>query len=391
MSKINYIKEAKLEFEFIKKIRRTLHQNPEIGFDVFKTKEYICKVINEIGYNPIEIGNNGIVINIKGKNNKTILFRADMDALKIKEETNLSFKSKNGNMHACGHDLHCASILGLLKIIKKYEKDLKNNIKVLFQPAEEILEGAKNMIENGVLNNPKVDLALMIHVMPNISKNVGDILIPNPGVISPSSDIIEIIIKGKECHGAMPHLGVDSTIIASYIIIALQALITREVSFNDKAILTFGSIASGYSSNIISKEAIIKGTLRTNNDELRIKLKSRINKIVKQISSAYNAKGKVIYKSSCPCLKCDKELIENIRVVLNNNFKKYLIDINNIDSKIGVGSEDFAYYSDKIPSCLLSISNGNSSPLHNSKVIFNEELLINGVASLLAVAYELNI
>lgn len=384
---MKYILEANKEFEYLKTIRRKLHKCPEIGFDVYETKKIIIDEINKIGYKPITIGNNGVLVNIKGNSNKTLLFRCDIDALPIKEKTNLSFKSKNNNMHACGHDLHTSIMLGVLKIIKKYEKTLKNNIKVLFQPAEEILSGAKNMIENNVLKNPSVDMAFMCHVLPS-DIEVGKIIVPRTGVIAPSSDFFEIKIKGKESHGAMPHLGVDATYIGVHIFLALEELVTREKTFNDKVMLTIGEFNSGVASNIISSTSILKGTLRTNSEDIRKKLKKRMEEVVENISKTYKGRGEITFTSGCPSLINDEKIKDGLLHLLNKCLKNEYILEENINSSLGVGSEDFAYFSRVIPSYMVSISSGPSLPLHNPKVVFDETLMINGTSYFLAIAFE---
>ena len=276
-----------------------------------------------------------------------------------------------------------------IKRVQRISKRINKNLKILFQPAEEILQGAKNMIENGVLINPSVDAAIMVHVLPNASKMVGDIILPPSGIIAPSSDFFEIEIRGKSTHGAMPHLGVDATLIGSHILLSLEELISREVSFNDKAILTIGSFNSGISNNVISEKAILKGTLRTLDEEVRNKLKDRMKNIIKYVSKSFNAEGKIKFTSGCPSFYSDEILKGKIYEVLNKEFKGIVIDSKDLSSKIGVGSEDFAYFSRIVPSYMISLNSGQSASLHNPKVVFDEKVLINGTATLLSLVFEL--
>ena len=235
-----------------------LHSCPEIGFNLTETRAYVKKRLQEMGYQPLDCGKAGIVATAgNADTGKSFLLRADMDALRIKEEADVPYKSTNGNMHACGHDAHTAMLLGAAKIIKYHEQELGGIVKFMFQPAEEILEGARDMIAHGVLevsqeecdvnrgikqgvshigssHKPKVEGAMMVHVMTGISLKAGTIVVSAPGVSAPAADFFEIKIKGKGCHGSMPHLGIDALTTAAHIIIALQEIQAREMSVFEK-------------------------------------------------------------------------------------------------------------------------------------------------------------
>ena len=252
MINIKNLKQLVLDnYKFALSIRRRLHSYPEIGFDVDNTVSVICEKIKEIGYIPIPIGKNGIIVNIKGKTDKTILLRSDIDALPIKEKTSYKYKSKNDYMHACGHDIHCASLLGALKIIKENEDMLINNLKIVFQPNEENLLGAKNLIEEGLLINPKVDEAFFIHVLPLKEIKKEKIILPPFGIISPSCDYFKITIKGKSTHASSPHLGKDPIIPGIHIVSSLESVMQKEVSLLEQGKLTVCSFISENSYNVI--------------------------------------------------------------------------------------------------------------------------------------------
>ena len=366
-------------------IRRYLHENPEVGFEVPNTIKYIKEKLIEFGINPMSCGT-GIIAYI-GFGDKTILFRSDIDALEMKEDTSLEFKSKNNCMHACGHDLHCAILLGVSKILKKYEDKLTKKVKLMFQPAEEILSGAKEMISYGVLDD--VVEAYTIHVLSASSYETGTIILPKIEVSAPSSDFFEIILKGKKTHGAMPEKGCDVIIPASHVVLALDSLQSKEKSISEEALITISSINAGKTYNVISDKVTIKGSMRTFNEEIRNKFKTRIKEIVDGINKSFRCDGKVDYVSGCPTLINSPELFEKVCNILNKKYQKNII-VNN--SEKSSGSEDFSYISKEVPALLIALSAGSVSsgykyPLHNPKVVFDEEALKHGMEILLLIAF----
>ena len=244
---LNIKDEAKSIQSQIVKWRRDLHSIPEIGFELSDTTKYICKVLEYLGIEYKKIANNtGIVAIIKGSNEeKVIALRTDMDAIKIKEETGLPFASVNSNMHACGHDAHVAMMLGAAKILNEAKSSLKGSIKLIFQPDEEGANGAKLMIKDGVLENPKVNVILGLHI-GQISKEVGCGYIGvRIGDLMASNDKFKIVVTGKGCHGAMPDTGVDSILTASHIVVGLQSIVSRELNPISSAVITVGKFSSG--------------------------------------------------------------------------------------------------------------------------------------------------
>ena len=217
--------------------RRKLHSCPGIGFDLDDTVAYVKAELTAMGYEPQDCGKAGVVALAGGKKpGKVFLLRADMDALPMAEESGEEFASDNGYMHACGHDLHTTMLLGAARILKEYEEEIEGTVKLMFQPAEEIFEGADDMIQAGVLENPKVDAAMMMHVTAGMPFPAGTPLIMSPGVSASACDFFEIKIQGKGCHGSTPHNGVDALTAASHILLALQEIHARELPSGEDAV-----------------------------------------------------------------------------------------------------------------------------------------------------------
>lgn len=378
------LQEAELIKDIIIKHRRYLHQNPEVGFHLKKTKDYVKQELKKMGYNPIDCGKCGLYAIVGKKQGKTFLLRADMDALNIKEETNLEFASQNGFMHACGHDMHTAMLLGAAFLLKKYENYINGQVKLMFQPAEEILEGSKDMIKNNILDN--VDAAFMIHVLSGLPFSTGTALICAPGISAPGADMFEITIQGKGTHGSMPDKGIDPLNVAVHIYLALMEIVSREISIQDTLTLTIGSINGGNSANIIPDTVTMKGSLRSFSEDVRIYVKNRIIEVCKSSANTFKATAKVKYTSGAPSLKNDKELS-----LLTHKYTKELIgekaiNINDLDSSLkSSGSEDFAYISWEVPSIMVSLAAGELSQgynysLHHPKVLFDEDVLPIGSA-----------
>ena len=296
------LSEAKEMQLLLTKHRRYLHTHPELGFDLRQTKEYVKKELISIGYEPVECGKCGLVVLAGSKNSdKTFLIRADMDALPILEQADVKFKSENsGKMHACGHDMHTAMLLGAARLLKRHENELKGTIKLMFQPAEETLDGCKDMVGADVLNNPTVDAALMLHVTLGMPLQTGSAIICDGGISAPAADYFEIKIQGKGCHGAMPELGVDPISIASHIVIALQELHARELAMADDAVLTIGTMQAGDANNIIPDTAVLRGTMRAYDENVRNRLKNRLIEICNGTAKTFRGIADVTFTSGCP-------------------------------------------------------------------------------------------
>lgn len=370
--------------------RQHIHKNPEIGFELKETADFVKKELEDMGYIPKACGKSGIVAVAGGKKaGKVFLIRADMDALPIKEETELEFASKNGNMHACGHDMHTAMLLGAAKLLKENEAEIKGTVKLMFQPAEEILEGSKDMIEAGILENPKVDAAFMIHVMANMPFEAGTVIVSSPGISAPAASYFDINIKGKGCHGSSPNMGVDPISAAAHTLIALQEINARELSISEPAAITIGAIHAGQAGNVIADAAVMKGSLRCYNQETMDYIKSRLIEISQGIAVTFRAKAEVTFNNGCPVLDNDKDLSEftlkNLKGLLGEQKVFSSLQISGGKAAKTSGSEDFAYISQKVPSLMMALSAGQTEkgyiyPQHHPKVKFDEQVLSVGSA-----------
>lgn len=380
MNKNNIIKEINNIKDDLISYRRYLHQNAEIGFELNKTYNFVTQKLKEFGYNPIKCGKCGISVDlIINKDFKTILFRADMDALPIKEETNLEYKSET-NMHACGHDLHTTFLLGAAKILMKYKNELKCNIRFMFQPAEEILEGSKDMINNNILDN--ISEAYMLHVLVGSKYPTGTLIICDKEVVSSSCDYININIKGKSTHSAMPNLGIDTIMISNYVINIINYFILREF-FNENINFCITEEKSGNTFNIISENTILNGTLRTFKKDVNRNFKQKLLIIFNGIDNIFNTQSKINYIQSVPSLINNLDLLNKIKDLINNNFNVIYTSTLEEEKKFS-GSEDFSFISEKTPSLMTSIcagefKKGYEYPLHNNKVTFDEKVIEYGV------------
>lgn len=368
--------------------RRYFHQNPEIHLDLPITIKYVKERLIEMGYEPIDCGY-GVVATVGGKKpGKVFLIRGDMDALPIIEETDEEFKSNNKYMHACGHDMHTAMMLGAAKLLKDVESEINGTVKLMFQPAEETLAGAKAMIEDGLLENPSVNAGMMIHVMTGFPIPVGKIIIPKSGTGSASSDVFEINIKGKGGHGAMPNNTVDPINVATHIHLALQAINSRELPPSETAVLTIGLLHGGDAPNVIPDTAKLSGTIRTFNPEIRKFIKRRLIEVSENISKTFCAEVDVKFPMGCPSIMVDEGLVDTAYRHL-----KDLLGGDNVYPMEKVmpggrmsGSEDFGYISEKVPSIMLSLSTGNPDDghkynMHHPKATFDESPLYMGAAT----------
>ena len=380
MNKI--INQAKLIKDDLINYRRIIHSNPEVGAELPKTKAYVMDKLKEFGYDPKEICESGIVATIQGnKPGKTFLLRADMDALPISESTECDFKSTNGYMHACGHDMHTTMLLGAAKLLKENQDEIEGTIKLVFQPDEEGFTGAKKMIAAGVLENPKVDAALAMHVHSGTPSNV---VLCGLGTSIAGCNRFRIVVKGTGCHGAMPELGVDPINIATHIYLSLQEIISREVSATKSAVVTIGKFVGGDAPNIIPNQVIMEGTIRSLDKEMGEFIFNRMNDIVVSTAKMFRGEAELIELSSVPPLANDNDLAKEL-----TSYIKELIGEKSVIlfEAGGMGSEDFASYSYEVPSVYIMLGAGTKQenplygePMHNEKVVFNEDILVTGAA-----------
>ena len=365
-------------FKEVVEHRKHLHANPELSFEEFETSKYIQNFLKK---NNIEFKGGfvktGIVAHIKGKkpDKKIIALRADIDALPITEENQVAYKSKKkGVMHACGHDVHTSSMLGVCKILNEIKNQFEGTIKIIFQPGEEILPGgASLMLKEEALENPHAELIIGQHVYPQMEAgNVGF----RKGMYMASADEIYVTVKGKGGHGALPDKCIDPILIASNIVVSLQQIISRNCSPTIPSVLTFGHIEGFGSTNIIPASVKMKGTFRTFNENWRAEAKLKMKKMAELIAEGMGGSCDFDIHDGYPFLTNDEETTQRswdaAKIFLGEE-KVHALDMR-------MTSEDFAYYSQKIPSCFyrLGIANtpeGINSGLHTSTFDIDNESL----------------
>ena len=380
----NYFKKA-LEYkdELVEK-RRALHQIPEVGLDLPKTKAYIKAELEGLGLEVKEYGSSGLSTIIQGEKGqgKCLMIRADMDALPMNEESGLSFASRGNTAHTCGHDLHSAIGLIAAKVLLKEKANFKGTVKFMFQPAEEIFAGSKMMIENGILENPKVDRALALHTA--LDEETGSISY-NEGYLATSSDNFKIIIKGKGGHGAYPHTAIDPINVAVNIYTNFLELIARECPPQETSTLTFGMLSAGSNSNIIPETAEMQGTLRAYNPEVRDKLKRRMFEIIEGLKISTKAEIDLDFFTGVPSLYSDPEFTrEIVGYIKDSDFDGELIP----DTQI-MASEDMALVAEKVPTAYFNVNcklPGNNFSHHNPGVDFDENMMPIGLGLMLTAA-----
>lgn len=388
------LEEAKELQDTIVENRRYLHAHAETGFELTETLAFVKKQLEDMGYEPIPCGRAGLVALAGGKKDgKVFMIRGDMDALPIKEEADVEFSSTNGRMHACGHDMHTAMMLGAARLLKEHEDEIQGTIKLMFQPSEETFEGSHDMIQAGLLKNPEVDAALMIHVMAGMPFAPGTVIVSAPGVSAPAADYFEITVQGKGCHGSMPNTGVDPLNAAAHILIALQEINARELAMDDRAVLTIGTMNAGPAANVIPDTVVMGGSIRTFDEATRLFIKKRMTEIAEGLAKSFRAEATVTFGSGCPTLVNDKELsscVETyVKELLGNQKAFSVAELNAMSgdqqSSKSAGSEDFAYVSQEVPSIMLALAAGQPEkgyryPQHHPMVKFDEEALAGGSA-----------
>ncbi|HHS95598.1 MAG TPA: amidohydrolase [Phaeodactylibacter sp.] len=362
-------------------IRRHLHQHPELSFQEVKTGKFIAEKLTMLKI-PHSTGwaQNGVVAIIQGEGsgyrNKIIALRADIDALPITEANDVPYKSKNeGIMHACGHDVHTASVLGAAMILNKIKKHFSGKVKIIFQPAEEKLPGgASILIKEGVLKKPKPSVIFGQHVHPPLE--VGKVGFC-PGQYMASADELYMSLKGKGGHAALPQDCIDPLVVTAQIILALQQLVSRQANPLIPSVLTFGKINSvGGATNVIPNEIKLQGTFRTMDEKWRKKAHKQMQRIAQNIAKAYGATCDLEIVKGYPSLFNDPELTHKAR----SRAVTYLGEKNVVDLPKRMTAEDFAYYSQQIPACFYRLGTGNTkkgitSPVHTTTFDVDENCL----------------
>lgn len=362
-------------------IRRYLHENPELSQQEYNTMEKICSCLDDWGIEyQKNIAGTGVVALIRGTSLKPVLgIRADMDALPVREESGISFASKNeGVMHACGHDIHVAVLLGTAKILKEQQSTLEGSVKLFFQPAEETVGGAERMIKEGCLENPYVDGVLGLHVSTDIE--VGKIGLKY-GKMYAGSDMITITVLGEQTHGAYPHNGIDPIVISANIILALQTLVSRNTAPYNSAVFTVGSIHAGTSSNIIPSQAQMNCILRTLDPDTRKFLKKRVVDLSESMAISYGGRAEVVIEESYGPLINDASMVTMVREAAS----EVIGEENTIlIQEPFMGAEDFSYFAGARKSCFFSLGARNEKksfthPLHSNKFAVDEDCIALGI------------
>lgn len=390
--KTEILTEAKAIQEELVEWRRELHRHPEIGFELAFTKGFVKEKLVELGCEPKDCGKCGLTVLLGKPGKKTILLRADMDALPITELAEVPYASEHeGYMHACGHDLHTAMLLGAAKLLKQYEGQLNGQVKLMFQPAEEIFGGSYDMICAGVLENPHVDGAMTLHVTTGVELPLGFLMIPEGGTGTSSSDEFHITVHGKGGHGAMPHLSIDPINVMAHICLALQEIQTREILPGEFLVITPGIFRAGEASNIIPDKAKLWGTIRTGSKDMVEFAKKRITEISENVAQTFRATAEVSFAKSCPPMIADHEMAKAVRKYMTELFPRAVIPPIAGGSRVTGGSEDFAYVSCEVPTVGMFLSAGNSRdgavyPQHHPKAVFDDSVLYRGTAAYVYMA-----
>ena len=358
--------------------RRIIHENPEVGGDLPQTTAYVMDQLVQMGYTPEMVGG-GITCTV-GNPGKVFLLRADMDALPMTEESGLPFASRiPGAAHCCGHDLHTAMLLGAAKMLKENEEQLEGTVKFMFQPGEEPLVGARSMIDGGILENPKVDAAMAVHV--NSMVPAGAVIVFH-GPTAASSDFFTIKVKGKGCHGGRPNEGIDPISILCHIHTALQELQARELAAGDIGVMTVGMICGGSAANVIPDTAEMRGTIRTFDSDIQKRIKERAREISENVAKAFRGEAEVEFAPAYAIpMVCDEKVAAQVRDGLDSIMRpgqlQYL-------AKHFPGSEDFSFIANMVPSSFVVIGAAVGQNVkygqHHPKVQFNEMCLPIGAA-----------
>ncbi|MBK7224568.1 MAG: amidohydrolase [Saprospiraceae bacterium] len=362
-------------------IRCHLHQHPELSFKEFETSNYIKSILTKLGISYTDQwAETGIVATIGKQSLKSIALRGDMDALPIQEKNDVNYKSINENvMHACGHDVHMTCLLGAAMILKEFEASLGGQVKLIFQPGEELLPGgAKALIGQGVLND--VNAIFGLHVQPKM--DVGTLGFCK-GASMASCDEIYIKVIGRGGHAALPDQAVDPIYIASQIIVQLQSIISKEKPPFSPSVLGIGKINSiGGATNIIPDEVLLEGTLRCLNEEWRAKAKKRIREIIDSVAIGLGGRAEITIIDGYPCLMNNEDLTQKAKNVVGQLYENESV----ITIPSRMSSEDFAYYSHEIPACFFRLGIGKEAGVHTPNFDVDMNCLPIGAASLASLA-----
>jgi amidohydrolase len=388
---INYIEEAQKLFPYTQALRRDFHQHPELGFRELRSSEIIHRELTEMGLAVSSgVAETGVIAILEGKRpGSVILVRADMDALPINEETNAEYASEvPGVMHACGHDGHMAILLSVAKLLCAHQAEIAGTIKFVFQPAEEGLGGAERMIIDGMLENPKPEIALALHLWND--QPVGWFGI-SLGSAMAGAEIFKIKIQGKGGHGAAPHLANDPVLASAHIITALQSITSRNIPPLKSAVVSVCTVHGGEAFNVIPQEVQLAGTIRTFDPEVREKVLERFDVIVYGMAETMGCKAEIEINRLTPAVINQTNLSRRIQSVAHGLFPSATIDDGNY---VTMGSEDMAFVLEQIPGCFFFIGSANKdknldASHHHPRFDFDEQVLWQAVSILAASTIDL--
>jgi amidohydrolase len=374
----------------MQRIRHHIHAHPELSFQEFETSAFIASELNKLNIPFTQgIAGTGIVALIEGKNpsKKCLAIRAELDALPITELNEVKYKSQNvGVMHACGHDVHSTCLLGLAKIMNELKEDWEGTLKLIFQPGEEMHPGGGSMmIAEGVLESPKVDAILALHVYPHLPAGVVGF---RAGQYMASTDEIHITIEGKGGHAALPHQTIDPIAISAQVIVALQQVISRRSNPVIPSVLSFGKIVGGTVNNVIPDKVEIAGTLRTMDEKWRAEAHILISEIVSSTATAFGAKATVNIPKGYPSLFNEQKLTNTVEACA----QEYLGSENVRELSLRMTADDFAFYSQQIPGCYYRLGTNTNNEtktasVHNAHFDIDENALVTGVGLMSFAAF----
>jgi amidohydrolase len=370
-------------------LRRQIHQHPELGFEEVETARLVARELSGLDLDiQTGVAGTGVVATIRGAGpGRTLLVRADMDALPVSEDNDKPYRSRlAGKMHACGHDGHTAVLIGLARVLAGKRDRLAGTVRLIFQPAEEGPGGAEPMIAAGVLEHPRVDAAIGFHVWNNLP--IGQIGL-RPGPVMASTDQVDITIKGKGGHGAKPHLSVDAVVVAAHVVTGLQSIVSRMVNPLHSCVITIGTINGGFRHNVIAPEVRLSGTVRTYDRGLREAMPGRIERMVRGVCDAMGADCEIDYQQVYPTTINDPQTTELVRAAA----AKVVGAHNVVTVEPSMGGEDMAFFLAAVPGCYFFLGSANpekgcDQPHHSPGFDFDEAALPIGVQVLQQVVFD---
>lgn len=400
---------------WLRETRRMIHVHPEIMLEEYETSQLVQKQLTELGVKfksgvggdgrPLYLsaeqlrkagivtgpttGGTGVLGEIRGTRTgapgRCVLLRADMDALPMEEANDVSYRSQvSGKMHACGHDAHTTVLMGVAEILMANRDRFDGTVKLMFQPGEEGAGGAVAMINDGILENPTVDAAFALHVSP--AARAGQMTVTS-GYTAAAADFFEIIVTGRGGHAAMPHTAIDPTLVAAHIMLALQALVSRETDPFASAVVTVGKLLAGTATNIIPHTASLSGTVRTFDEAVRAHIERRMSEVASGIASAFGATAETNYLRGYPSMYCDPGAVEHAREVAQE-----LLGADNVwSSSPMMAGEDMAFVTARVPGCMLGLGVANPErgiiyPPHHPRFDLDEDALAVGVRVMSGIA-----